>query len=202
MSAFRPFELSPDALEDLRDLLGDNLATVLRFLEAAATAYSVSRRRESDDWRSRRQLQALHHTVEVLLSSIATLSPEATRMLERQFDFRAPVLGTRGDQTLMVVREASERLQFLLAGRKRMERNESVVLLGTVIGLGFAEARIPLSKGRNGLFGRVLAVVWHDVDPNSAREESVRSVNRAVGLVLRGHKDLTVKKGRPKKSAR
>jgi hypothetical protein len=71
--------------------------------------------------------------------------------------------------------------------------------LAVSVASSFAKAEVPLSKGRDGLFARVLAVIWHAADPENVPEEVFRYVREAVDLVAADRPELRAPKGRPKR---
>ena len=198
------FQFSSDALAELRDLLGERLNNALQSLELAAGFCESGKRLRELSRRGRQELRRLEKKIATANIAIATLSPEATRFLQYRLDWSTSVASNQyvsSHWTMLQARQAGERARVVVVEAQKRPRNSMGVLLAAGVAGALSHAGVPLSKSRDGLFAKVLGVVWHDVDAR-APEEVFRYVRAAVDIALRQDPHVRAPKGRPRKVVR
>lgn len=170
------FRFGKADLEDLHDLLGDKVKGALPSLNLAAAVYQAARDYKSTLRSARKQLARLGAVLQQVEEIDAALSPEANLVLERAcFDRNAPITAfgeTTARQALSAAVHACAQVRARIdTSHKGSRHNGAAWFLAHGVGRALAAVGEPLSKGRDGTFGRVLAVMWHAVEPKGSPEE-------------------------------
>lgn len=187
----------PATLHELRELLGSRLDAALPWLEVAAAFYEMvlPLALPAD---VRNEIKALVELLGETTNAIKKLSPDAVALCSHLNDPTVSGARVHIHQSLIQVAEACE--QARVASRIACGKVDSpATVLATGVAGALAIAEVSLSKGRDGLFARVLAVVWHAADPDNAPEDTFRYVRAAVDIVLADHPGLRAHRGRPKR---
>ena len=196
------YQFSPSTVHELRDLLGAKLDAALPSLRFVAGMYEAIKQKANRPEKARMELSRLEALLQRTESAIAKLSPDATAILQRTIDWDASSADNSyvtGIRTLAHARNACARARVAVKDAQVRPMNSPAILLAAGVAGSLSAARLPLSKGRDGLLARVLAVVWYAVDPECAPVEIFRYLQAAVDIGLRQHPELKAPKGRPRK---
>lgn len=199
-----PFEYDfpESSIQELRKLLGSKLERALPSLKFVANLYvSVCRltRTPSD---VRREVAKLLEIIEKAETAIEGLSPDARQLLRYATDLDA---SSGADTPISAYYTLTQTAATLKSARLSVRhlckrpRNSPATLLASGVAGSLAFAGVPLSKGRDGLFARVLSVVWYALEPDRAPVEIFPYIRAAVDIGLNQNPELKVRRGRPRK---
>lgn len=193
---------APD-LRDLHRLLGDRLEQALHGLQLGAAVYIAGREYEVATKSARRELEHLETLLHRIAAIERTLSRSAELILERTADHEAVLAGreyvTARTALAAAARASASALRALKRHRNRPMTNTAARMLAVAVAGGLSHANLPLSKGRDGLFARVLTLVWHAVEPERTPTEIFPYLRFAVDIARSDNPALAPPKGRPRR---
>jgi hypothetical protein len=187
-----------ETVQELRELLGSKFNAASPWLEVAAAFY-VAAKTMNVSAKVRREIERLIDLLRKVEDATERLSPDAVALLGKLNDLKA----TNGIEPFVTIHHSLVQVSRA-CGRAsdavgiacdRVDSPGTVLAVSVASALALAE--VPISKGRDGLFARVLTVVWHGVDSDSVPEEISRYVRAAADQVLPSYPALRPPKGRP-----
>jgi hypothetical protein len=199
-----PFEFNEVDKAELRSLLKERFAKALPGLQIAADLFSIMRRRSVSSARSLQETERLEALLGRVENAAASLSPEAIWALQTTIDKRMSIdinaWVTAFDAVSIAVR-ACRRVRELLTQAQGHRRPSipSPHFLATSVGSALTHAGVPLSKGRDALFARVLTVVWHAVEPGAAPMDVFPYIKAAADFARLQDPQPRIQRGRPRK---
>lgn len=186
-----------DVVDELRQILGNEAADVaMPSLEFAATMYraAVSQKRLSRT--TRQELSRVDAALGRLLK--IKLSPAATHLLGFAFDFEQDRDFVTGWMVLSAAFDQCRRARGLIRDAvQRPVASPATRLVYTVAG-AIRGAHQPVSSSRDGVFARVVTVVWNAVDPDGVPEDVFPYVRKAAAHARHTHPRVAPTKGRPR----
>ena len=195
------YDFTPLDLEELRELLGDRLPEALSGLQLAAAIYIGARSFRSQRRSTRTELQRLGATFVRTERAVAALSPVSREVLAALYDWRALRSGAplvSGFEAVILAADACTDARNRLADLQTRSLNAAATLLAHAVAGALAGAQLPISKGRSGLFAKVLSVIWYAVD-RKAPTEVAPYVRIAASVARRNNPELAAPKGRPRR---
>jgi len=199
---FAPYEFSASELRDLTHLLGDRLDKVLPSLEMVAYFYRSSLDRPRVPYAARRELAVLERFLQRTETAIANLTPGANYVLQHTIDETASMTATSwafvyGIDAVTEANSACARARSIVSKAKSYGAGSWKTALAFGVAGALTGAGLPVSKGRDGLFAKVLVLVWSSVEPEFTPVEVFRHLKRAADFSA-SRNALPPSKGRPR----
>jgi hypothetical protein len=162
------------ALQDLHECLGDKLGGALPYLKLTVVLHRSAKDYAAASRRAQKQLSTLKALLRRVEKITTTLSPDTNLILERaSIDMNAPLISSEpltAREALSAAVRACAQVRARL-GTPSRRRDRAAWFLPHGVARALRAVGEPLSKGRDGLFGRVLTLVWHEAEPNGSPEE-------------------------------
>ena len=191
---------SDSAIEDLSRVLGNQFSFALPSLMLLIGPWKHRFEAARADLEARRQLPKLLAAIGRLEGVIEATEPVIKTLLAKA---GAP-MRARGRTAAMELAALKTALARTRETVQRVKRTRTPFPPGDDLAGCVASAlrEVPLSKGRDGQFARVLSIVWHDLAGDDAPSELFPYLRRAVTAAVARGEALQVRRGRPPKSVK
>jgi hypothetical protein len=166
MAELPTHEFSRETHRELRRLLGARLETALPSLQFIAGFYQSTRvffEVSPETRKEIRKLQAVLKNVETVIGRIRRDTKQLLRHATDWSTSGATNTATSAYYTLLRAAQTCERARLAIGDVSLPPSHRAGTFLAAGVAGALSSAKIPLSKGRDGLLAKVLTVVWYDL---------------------------------------